>query len=158
MGWGSSLAIGMLEAVSVQVWKRRGGGNTNPPPYISLYILENGIFFFHPRWEASQAFPSQQQGCAIPRAAIPCHAKKTRIIWLPIPDFASNPIGEGMPGSLGVQQQINCIALTLLPLSDHRRKICCCKHHGKNQGSLLSHLPDEGKENEPWRGKTRELQ
>lgn len=24
MGWGSSPAVGMLEAVSVQVWKRRG--------------------------------------------------------------------------------------------------------------------------------------
>lgn len=158
MGWGSSLAIGMLEAVSVQVWKRRVGEIQTRLLIFPCTYWKMGFFFFHPRWEASQAFPSQQQGCAIPRAAIPCHANKTRIIWLPIPDFASNPIGEGMPGSLGVQQQINCIALTLLPLSDHRRKICCCKHHGKNQGSLLSHLPDEGKENEPWRGETRELQ
>lgn len=143
--------------VCASVEEKRGGKYKPASLYFPVHTGK-WDFFFHPRWEASQAFPSQQQGCAIPRAAIPCHANKTRIIWLPIPDFASNPIGEGMPGSLGVQQQINCIALTLLPLSDHRHKICCCKHHGKNQGSLLSHLPDEGKENEPWRGETRELQ
>lgn len=46
--------------------EEKGGGNTNPPPYISLYILENGIFFtlegkhprlFHPN---SRAVPSQE--------------------------------------------------------------------------------------------------
>lgn len=154
MGWGSCLAIGMLEAVSVQVWKRRGG-NTHPPPHISLYILENGIFFTLEGKHPSFSIPTA--GLCHPKSCYPLPCKQNKDNLAAYPGFCFQSHWEGMPGSLGVQQQINCIALTLFPLSDHRRKICCCKHRGKNQGSLLSHLPDEGKENEPWRGENREL-
>lgn len=73
------------------------------------------------------------------------------------PGFCFQSRWEGMPGSPGVQQQINSIALTLLIKRPQAQNLLLKTPWEKNQGSLLSHLPDEGKENEPWKGETREL-
>lgn len=109
--------------------------------------------FFHPRGETSQALPSQQEGCAIPRAAAPLPHKQNMDNLAARAGFCFQSRWEGMPGSPGGATTNKLHHFNTVPIKQSQAQDLL----GKSKGSLLSHLPGEEKENEPWKGETREL-